>query len=46
VSILEGFNIQIGKINNDAIKYELKLEKTHIASRIMQKLVPYSKGEV
>jgi hypothetical protein len=46
VSILQRFNIQIEKKNNDAKEYELKLKKTHIASRIMQKLVPYSKVEM
>jgi hypothetical protein len=40
VSIFEGFNIQIEKNNNDAKEYEIKLKKMHIASRVMQKLVP------
>jgi hypothetical protein len=42
----QGFNIKVGKTNNDAKEYELKLKKTHFASRIMQKLVPYLEVEI
>jgi hypothetical protein len=41
VWIAHGFNIEVGKINSDVKEYDLKLKKTHFASRIMQKLVPY-----
>jgi hypothetical protein len=37
---------EVGKNNSDAKEYELKLKKTHFASRIMQKLVPYLEVEI
>jgi len=38
--------LKLGKNNSDAKEYELKLKKTHFASRIMQKLVPYLEVEI
>jgi hypothetical protein len=38
--------LKLGKINSDVKEYELKLKKTHFASRIVQKLIPYLKVEV
>jgi hypothetical protein len=38
---LKDLILKLGKNNSGGKKKELKLKKTHFASRIMQKLVPY-----
>jgi hypothetical protein len=43
---LKDLTLTLGKNNNDAKEYELKLKKTHFASIIMQKLVPYLEVEI
>jgi hypothetical protein len=38
--------LKLGKNKHDAKEYELKLKKTHFASRIMQKFTPYLKVKI
>jgi hypothetical protein len=40
---LKNLILKLGKSNSDVKEYELKLKKTHFASRIVQKIIPYLK---